>query len=356
MSKKAPCLKVPKAGGQETLEAAGKLNLVNKTLVIQKKGDLLCIPLIKEPKKEEMEILRRQLPEFQLAKDSFFEKKPRKETLPEILDGTLPPHLLGCLPKALDLVGDIAIVGIPPELDAHKNAIGKALLRTHKNIRVVLAKAGVVGGTFRLREFEHLAGERRTSTLYRENGCSYYLDVAKAYFSPRLSHEHERVAALVRDGEEVVDLFAGVGPFTIPIAKNHRNVKVFAIDLNSDAIELLERNIRLNRVNSKVYPIVGDARRIIYNRLAQVADRVIMNLPESASEFVDAACRAIKPTGGLVHFYCFMRSPDTLDDVQKRFAEIVDRNGRKVISFEFAKPVRETAPYEWQVALDARIR
>src|SRR3989337_4513003 len=143
----------------------------------------------------------------------------------ETLEGQLPPHLKASLPKALDIVGDIAIVEVPPELETQKNLIGKAILEAHRNVRTVLAKAGAVSGDYRLRDFEVIAGEHNTSTIHKEFGCSYQVDVAKAYFSPRLSHEHERVASLVQNGETVADLFAGVGPFSVLIGKSHKDVQ-----------------------------------------------------------------------------------------------------------------------------------
>jgi tRNA (guanine37-N1)-methyltransferase len=127
------------------------------------------------------------------------------------------------------------------------------------------------------------------------------------------------------------------------------------VDINPDAVELLKRNIRLNRVENRVFPILGDARQIVEHKLLGVADRVIMNLPEKAIEFVDAACKATKPAGGTVHFYGFIRLPDSIENMKLRFSEAAEKAGRKVDKFLFTKTIRETAPYEWQVVLDAKI-
>jgi tRNA (guanine37-N1)-methyltransferase len=108
-------------------------------------------------------------------------------------------------------------------------------------------------------------------------------------------------------------------------------------------------------VENRVFPILGDARHVIEDKLLGVADRVIMNLPEKAIEFVDVACRATKPTGGTVHFYGFIRLPNSLENMKLRFSEAVEKAGRKVDRFLFAKTIRETAPYEGQVVLDAKI-
>ena len=233
------------------------------------------------------------------------------------------------LPQALDVIGDIAIIDIPPQLKSSEKIIGEAILQTHRNIKTVLAKASAISGTYRVREYDFIAGEQKTQTIHKEFGCQYHVDVAKAYFSPRLSHEHERVASLVQKGEIVVDLFAGVGPFSILIAKKNPTVKVYAVDLNPEAVELLKVNVRANRVENRVLPILGDARQITSSKLKGVGDRVIMNLPETAIEFVDAACQAIKPEGGIIHFYAFVRSPDSIENLKLRFNQAVESTGRK---------------------------
>ena len=125
-------------------------------------------------------------------------------------------------------------------------------------------------------------------------------------------------------GESVVDLFAGVGPFSILIGKKNPKVKVYAVDLNPEAVELLKVNVRVNRVENRVFPVLGDARHISATKLKGVADHVIMNLPETAIEFVDAACQAIKPEGGMIHFYAFVRSPDSMENLKFRFSQAVE--------------------------------
>jgi len=355
MSEPSLCIKVAKINGEKTLILASKLGVIDRKLEIRKNRKHIYIPLLRQPEEKELAMLKAQVPDFQLATNVFTKKKQQRKSLAQVLENRLPPHLLASLPRALDTIGDIAIIEIPAELKAHERLIGEAILAVHKNVRTVLAKAGAVSGTYRLREFEVIAGEHKTATIHKEYGCKYHVDIAKAYFSPRLSQEHNRVASLVKKSETVVDLFAGVGPFSVLIAKNNAHAKVYAVDINPEAIELLERNIRLNRVENRVIPIQGDARQTVEERLMGIADRVIMNLPEKALEFVDTACKAIKPAGGTVHYYAFIRLPDSLENAQLRFSEAVEKAGRKVDALLFAKTVRETAPYEGQVVLDAKI-
>jgi tRNA (guanine37-N1)-methyltransferase len=355
MLKESLCIQVPKIHGEKTLILVNKLKISDRDLEIQKNANFIYVPLIRQPSRNELAILKTQVPDFQLETHIFPERKQQKKTLVEVLENQLPPRLLAILPRALDTVGDIAIIEIPPELKTHESLIGEAILKTHKNIRTVLAKVGAVSGTYRLREFDIIAGEPRTNTVHKEYECKYHVDIAKAYFSPRLSHEHNRVASLVQKDETVVDLFAGVGPFSVLIAKNNEDARVYAVDINPEAIEFLKRNIRLNRVENRVFPILGDAKQVIEDKLLGVADRVIMNLPEKAIEFVDVACRATKPTGGTVHFYGFIRLPDSLENMKLRFSEAAEKAGRKVDRFLFEKNIRETAPYKWQFVLDAKI-
>jgi tRNA (guanine37-N1)-methyltransferase len=355
MPKQEFCIKIPKKQGEKTIALTRKLSLFDKSLEIQRNKTSLCIPLIRQPTEEEFAALKEQVLEMQSATDTFIEKKAVEQTFMQVLEGKLPTHLLPKLPKALDVVGDIAIVEISSELKQYENDIGEAILQTHKNIKTVLAKAGAVSGTYRVRELSFIAGKHKTQTVHREFGCQYHVDVAKAYFSPRLSHEHERVASLVQSGETVVDLFAGVGPFSVLIGKKNPNVKVYAVDLNPDAVELLKVNVRVNRVEKQVLPVLGDARQITATKLRGVADRAIMNLPETAITFVDAACQTIKPQGGTIHFYSFVRSPDSIESLKPRFSRAVQSMGRKVETFPYAKSIRETAPFESQIVLDAKI-
>ncbi|MDR2719605.1 MAG: class I SAM-dependent methyltransferase family protein [Nitrososphaerota archaeon] len=349
------CLKVPKILGEKIISLAHKLELVNKTLSIERHNDQLWIPLVRPPNENELSQLKNITPIIELDNKLFIQKRPAEETLTHVLERQLPPDLYPSIPHSLDIVGDVAIIEIPPVLNMYKTVIGQAILKTHKNIKSVHAKAGAINGVYRVRNLDYIAGENRTQTIYNEYGCQYHVDLAKAYFSPRLSQEHHRIAALVTAGEVVVDLFAGVGPFVVPIGKMCPEVKAYAVDINPDAVDLLKINVKINKVENQVYPLLGDARELANNKLRGIADRVIMNLPETAIDFVDAACQTLKPTGGLVHFYGFVRKPNTIEDLQTRFIGLVEQQGRNVVAFQCVRSVRETAPYEQQVVLDAQI-
>ncbi|MEM1565573.1 MAG: class I SAM-dependent methyltransferase family protein [Candidatus Bathyarchaeia archaeon] len=355
MPKTAPCLKTQKVYGEKVITTVHRLGIIDRELEIQRDNNHIYVPLTRNPRQDELEKIREHVPSIEVLTYAFPERRKQPKTIHEALEDKMPPHLLACLPRALDFVGDIAIIELPPELEAYGTEIGNAVLQVHKNLRTVLAKAGAVKGEYRLREFKVIAGQAKTETIHKEHGCQFYVDLAKAYFSPRLSHEHMRVASMVKEGEIVIDMFTGVGPFAILIAKTHTNVKVYAIDKNPDAIQLLRKNVTLNRVDGKVYPIHGDARQVIEQQLRGIADRVIMNLPEKAIEFADAACKALKPEGGIIHFYSFVKGSDNLENLKALFTAEVEKCGRAVKKILFSRFVRETAPYEWQAVLDAEI-
>lgn len=356
MPGKARCLRVPKRQGVKALALASSAKIIDKEFQVQRDQDFLYIPLVSEPREGTLKTLRENEVTYRILKCTFQERKKQRPSLTDVLSTELPPHLLANLPHAVDFVGDIAIIEVPQELDAYKKIIGEAILKTNENVRTVLAKVGAVSGTYRLREFSVIGGEQKTETVHREFGCQYSVDVAKAYFSPRLSYEHKRVASLVKENETILDMFAGVGPFSILIAKTIQNVKVYAIDANPNAFEYLKKNIRLNRAVGKVHPFLGDARHVVDEKVTGVADRVIMNLPERAIEFVDAACIALKPEGGMIHFYSFVSASNPLEATKLHLLETVEKTGRKVKEVPFSRMVRETAPYEWQAVLDANIR
>jgi tRNA (guanine37-N1)-methyltransferase len=220
----------------------------------------------------------------------------------------LPDELREHLPSSYDVLGSIAVVKLSDEVVSHASEIGKAIIATQKAIRTVCSDVGVAD-EFRTRKVEVIAGEHEFETVHKEYGLVFRIDISKVFFSPRLATERELVSNQVAPGEVVIDMFAGVGPFSIMIAKSRSPKVVYAIDSNPDAIRYMEENIALNKV-SCVKPILGDAREETAS--LEKADRIIMNLPHSAHEFMPEAIRALKP-GGTIHYY-EIAEEDQLED------------------------------------------
>jgi len=209
-----------------------------------------------------------------------------RKRLRKNLSGVLSSEDLDKVYNSFDVVGDIAIIRLPDASQSNAQTAAKAIMSRHRNVKTVLLQASPVSGDLRLRRLTHVAGENKTSTVHREFGCLFSVDVAKCYFSPRLSHERMCIARKVESEDTVVNMFAGVGCFSITIAKHANPEKVFSIDVNPAAIQFMQDNIRLNRVYGKVIPLLGDSKELINNRLQQVADRVLMPLPEKAREYL----------------------------------------------------------------------
>ena len=352
----AYALKVPKKQGEKAVRLSISLGLLDKRLkIIQENGSLL-VPLVQKPCSGHVEEIRKVLDSFEIVVQRFVAQTKYPKSALDIAAERLPPNICASFPRAIDFVGGIAIVEVPSELTEYRNVVGEAVLKAHKNVQTVLAKSGAVEGVCRLREYEVIAGLPNMETVHREHGCRYFVDLSKVYFSPRLSHEHHRVASLVKEKETVVDMFAGVGPFSVLIAKLRSEVKVYAVDVNPDAVRYLEKNIVANGVLEKVTSVLGDVRKIVHKKLHRTADRVIMNLPESAVEYVDVACEALKPEGGTVHYYEFTEGLNAVKAAKNHLTEAVSKTGRSIKEFSSARIVREVAPFKWQVALDANIR
>jgi tRNA (guanine37-N1)-methyltransferase len=352
---KARALVVAISKGQTAIDLARKMHLINHSLKITTKSNELLVPLLRPIQDSEYVRLSIGIGQISIVEREFSERSGRPRTLEDALKGKLPQHLLAVLPKSLDVVGQIAIIGLPSALVIYDSIVGKGVLEICPNVRTVMAKAGEFSTEYRTRELRLIAGEDDSVTRYMEHGCVYELDVKTVFFSPRLSHERLRVASQVRPGEIVVDMFAGVGPYSILVAKKQLLSAVHAIDANPSAYKFLVSNILSNRVLGNVKPMMGDAREVVKSNLSNVADRVIMNLPGSASNFIDVACSSLREKGGIIHFYSFESTKNAANTSTGKLRNQIEASGRKLESILAVRTVKEIAPYRVQVAVDARV-
>jgi tRNA (guanine37-N1)-methyltransferase len=261
------------------------------------------------------------------------------------------------IPSSFDIVGDIAIIKVTPQLYDRRHAIAQAVMETNSNIKTVLNQATAISGTYRLRKLEHLIGEKKTVTIHREYGCQFKVDLKSVYFSPRLSFERMRITNLVSPGETIVNMFAGVGCYSILIAKHRHIKKVFSIDLNPEAVKLMKKNIQLNRVEYKVTLIEGDAQNIIQTQLKRSSNRVLMPLPEKAFEYLESAIQALKEGKGVIHYYDFVFAKKNEDPISKLTQCVEPRLHELVSTFAISRSrvVRMVGPRWYQIVLDIHI-
>jgi tRNA (guanine37-N1)-methyltransferase len=280
-----------------------------------------------------------------------------KRRLRELLSEVLPPEDLACVYNSYDIIGDIAVVRLMPASEKYSRAIAEAVMAVHKNVKTVLAQKGPVHGDFRLRKLEWVAGQNKTTSVHKECGCAFSVDVAECYFSPRLMYERMRIARQVESGEVLVNMFAGVGCFSIIVAKHSDVLKAHSIDVNPVAFQFMRENIRKNGVYGKVIPLLGDAKQVIEERLTHVADRVLMPLPEKAFEYLPYALLALKKSGGWIHYYDFEYVNKNESPVERvRFKVAMRLQHLNVdLAVQSGRIVRTTGPNWHQVVLDIRV-
>ena len=216
------------------------------------------------------------------------------------LAGKLPDDLLPYVSGHFEVIGDIAVLCIPPELEPVKLTIADAILSRRRNIITVLNKTEKIGGNSRTAGYEILRGVT-TVTVHREFGFSYRIDIARSFFSARMAYERKRVTDQVEPGEKVFVPFAGVGPYAIPAAA--LGADVYAVEKNPDAFRWLKENVVLNHVSKNCHVLQGDA--LDTSQLPKVKfDRLIIPAPYG----MDHAIRTLLPLlsyGGMAHVYTF---------------------------------------------------
>src|SRR6266566_5075790 len=248
----------------------------------------------------------------------------------------VPPSARRLLPSSFDVVGDIAVIKIPEELREHRTAIGEAIRRWNPKIGVVLEDRGV-------------KGEQRTTTVHTEHGLHYRVDLSRAYFSPRLASERKRIADLIEAGETVADPFAGVGPYSILIAKRRRPSEVHASDANPKAERFLRENVAANRADH-VTVRQGDAHAIL--RQVAPVDRVILDLPHSAMDYLGAAFRALGARG-TVHVYGILEEAEE-GEARDRIQSAARTAGFRMKGLS-QHHVRAYSPTKYQTAFDVTV-
>lgn len=284
---------------------------------------------------------------LEVEKVSFERRVFKPRSLKEILIGEIPDNLLDKLPSSYDIIGETILISIPRELENYSRIVGEALMKLHPRVKSVLAKGETVG-KYRVRRISVIAGSHDVETVHREHGCIYKLNLEKVFFNPRLSGERLRVAELVKPGEKILDMFAGIGPFSILMAKRCPSCKVTAVELNPDAYHYLVQNIRLNRVEKNVVAIHGDVREALKS-VEEFFDRVIMDLPHNSIDFLDLGLNVCR-NQGMMHLYVANTS---IEEVLKRVEEKTTSLGHRVV-LDFARKVMEIAPRRYTIVLDLR--
>ena len=288
----AKCIRVPKSDGEPYRRGLIEEGLLDLDYRIGSDGGDLLIPCTCD--------------EYRGIKAEEAELRPQAHgegDYRNIVD--VPDDLRELLPNSHDVVGDIAITKLEEPLLPYRKEIGEAMMKVCPNIRAVFLDGGVKG-EFRIRELELIAGSGSSETMHKEFGTRMKTDPAKVYFNPRLANERARVTAMVKPGEIIIDMFAGVAPFGSVICRNAHPSKVYSIDLNPECEYYMKENMRLNRITN-MECMIGDSTELV--KSLPKADRIIMNLPQIADRFLDSALGAAK-VGAVIHMHKIMERED----------------------------------------------
>ena len=329
-------VRVPKRDAEKVRKLAERIGAKDKFRLIVVRGDYVEIPIYDgyEEHFEGYEIVEQENPVF-----------ARKTNLYEILKEKIPKELWKYLPRRYKIIGDIILVKIPEELEEYKRLIGEELLKLHPRCKAVWRDKGKEG-MLRKPNVELIAG-KGSVTVHKENGCLFKLDVTKVMFSPGNQGERMRMARIVKEGEIVVDMFAGIGYFSIPIAVHSKPKRIYSIEINPDSYEFLLENIRLNDVKC-IVPILGDS---MYVTPEDVADRVVMG-HIFCHEFLPVAIRALKDEG-IIHYHESVPEA-VINRPIERIKRACERIGAKVEILNFRK-VKNYSPGVLHVVVDAKI-
>lgn len=291
-------LKVLLKDAEKAKKILEKIEMFDSTRKLTKEESFIYLPIKERINKKDIsfgEVVEKEL-----------EKKEIKEgSIKKILKEKLTEKELGIIKRAFEVVGSIAIIEVPKEMEEREKIIADAVMQTNKNIKTVLKKASAHEGVFRIQRYEHVLGEKTTQTILHENNVRLKVDISKAYFSSKMSHERARIASQVKKGERVLCMFAGVGPYPCVIAKNSAAEIIFGIELNKDAYELSLENIKINKLKN-VQLLIGDVKYVvpILKEKGFVFDRIVMPAPKCGEDFIELPFLVGK-ANGVVHLYTF---------------------------------------------------
>lgn len=277
--------------------------------------------------------------------------KMLKELLQERLDSTE----LEKLSSSFDIIGTIAIIKIPESLTSKRKLIADALIEEIRPVKSVFCQVSAIKGDYRLRKLELISGENSPITVYKEHGCTFKVDVINTYFSPRLSTERLRIAKLTEPNEVIVNMFGGVGTFSIIISRYNKSAKVYSIDSNPIATDMCRQNIEINKLTGNVIPVLGDAKQEIHKSLKGIATRVLMPLPEKARDFVNAAVSSLENGSGMIHYFCHVGADNKKTAIQNGVIDTSESFSKFNHTIRNVRVVREVGPRFYQIVSDVLV-
>jgi len=276
---------------------------------------------------------------------AFFDKLKNK------LENKLSVKELDYLPKGYQIVGKILIIKLDKKLLKHKKLIGKTIMEILPYIHTVCVIKDI-SKIVRKPKIEIIYGCKNTQTLNKEHGCKFLLNVSDIMWSQGNKNEKMRLVKMIKPKETIVDMFAGIGYFSIIIAKYCDPKKIYAIDINPKAIEYLRKNVWLNEVENKIEVLQGDCRRFA-KPLENIANRIIMGYLFKTEKFLPYALKIAK-NNSVIHFHRTVKEEE-IKKIGKKLVKTGNKNKVKIKILKIKK-VKSYAPKIWHVVYDLNIK
>ena len=344
---------------------------VDRRIKVIHEGAYVLFPLIDDVEKVNRLIgeISSQLNFNIVNSEGVVEENYKYRSIEDALVGELPENILELVPKSYDVIGKIAIVEFDhintindKNVSSYKKKVAEALVSVNKSVKTVYEKLSEVKGIYRLKELKIIYGEDNPETIHKENDCYFKLDVKKTYFTPRLVFERNRVSSSsFKKQELIVDMFTGVGPFSIQIAKKNE-VKIYAFDVNPSAYKYITENIEINKMKGKVIAHHMDVKELLNpdNKLGHYLkhkiNRIIMNLPEQSINFLDVVCFLMKKPSGILHFYQFCEKPNPIKKGIENLNTNLKDSGWHIEEILNSKIVKPFSPKSDLIVIDLKIK
>jgi len=256
--------------------------------------------------------------------------------------------------RAFDVLGNIAVVNFPRDATiSDKKKFANKILKENKAVTTVLEKVGNFKGRLRKMMTRYLAGEKTKEVLYKENNCEFRFNIDTTYFSPRLSNERREIASLIKKGERVLVMFAGVAPYSVVIGKNSKAGKIYSNEINREANKYAKMNVERNKLRDKVELVSGDIKRLVkQGKIKDKFDVVVMPRPRLKDSFLSEAF-ALSKKGTRIYYYdfCPVEEVDFIVEKVKKEASLA----KKKIRILRVKKAGEIAPYKIRVRVDFQV-
>jgi len=272
------------------------------------------------------------------------------ENIKKSLSNNIPLEVTDFLPEKWEKIGDVLIIKLNEKLNSYRKEIGKTYAEV-LHCKTVLNDFGGISGIYREPKLEIIFGSENTEVVHKENGVRYKLDVAKIMFSSGNMDERLRMASISNNNETIVDLFAGIGYFTLPMVVYSKPKKIFSCEINPVSYDYLCKNIVLNHVTSIVQPLLGDNRKMAPKN---VAERVIMGYFKETEKFLPVAFNCLKNCTGIIHYHDIC--PDKLfPEKPLKLVEKTAQKYKQTVELLTYRVIKSYAPGVSHIVLDIQV-